>query len=142
MGFESGRDGFGIVRALQSGGSKSMSCTPSASPWSGVASAPRPTASTWIFFDDADRLAARRTGALHDPPIPSEEEEDLREPGRRRETLVKTRLKVENQIASLLIRQGIASFKPRLKNCETKLGELRTFDGISEALLFLLYLTL
>ena len=62
-------------------------------------------------------------------PIPSEEEEDLREPGRRRETLVKTRLKVENQIASLLIRQGIAGFKPRLKNCETKLGELRTFDG-------------
>ena len=62
-------------------------------------------------------------------PIPSEEEEDLREPGRRRETLIRVRLMVENQIASLLIRQGIEGFKPRLKNAGTKLGELRTFDG-------------
>jgi transposase len=62
-------------------------------------------------------------------PVPSEEEEDLREAGRRRETLVHARLRVENQIVSLLIRQGIKGFKPRLKNAETKLGELRTFDG-------------
>jgi len=64
-------------------------------------------------------------------PVPSEEEEDLREDGRRRETLVHARLKVENQIASLLIRHGIEGFKPRLKNAETKLCELRTFDGRS-----------
>ena len=64
-------------------------------------------------------------------PVPSEEEEDLREAGRRRETLVHARLKVENQIASLLIRHGIEGFKPRLKNAETKLCELRTFDGRS-----------
>ena len=64
-------------------------------------------------------------------PVPSEEEEDLREPGRRRETLVHARLKVENQIASLLIRHGIDGFKPRLKNAETKLCELRTFDSRS-----------
>ena len=34
---------------------------------------------------------------------------------------------MENQIASLLIRHGIEGFKPRLKNAETKLCELRTF---------------
>jgi hypothetical protein len=69
----------------------------------------------------------RRTMA----PVPSEEEEDLREAGRRRETLVHARLKVENQIAGLLIRHGIEGFKLRLKNAETKLCELRTFDGRS-----------
>jgi len=62
-------------------------------------------------------------------PIPSEEEEDLRESGRRRETLVQARIKVENQIASLLIRYGTDGFKPRLKKAETELDELRTFDG-------------
>jgi hypothetical protein len=63
-------------------------------------------------------------------PVPSEEEEDLGEAGRRRETLVHAWLKVENQIASLLIRDRIEGFKSRLKNAETKLCELRTFDGL------------
>ena len=62
-------------------------------------------------------------------PIPTEEEEDMREPGRRREAIVAARLKVENQIGALLIRYGVESFKPRLKNAEQKLAELKTIDG-------------
>ena len=62
-------------------------------------------------------------------PIPTEMEEDMREPGREREALVTTRLKTENQIGSQLIRFGIADFRPRLKKAAQKLEELRTFDG-------------
>jgi transposase len=52
----------------------------------------------------------------------------MREPGRHRETLIAARLKVENQIGSLLIRFGIADFRPRLKKAVQKLTELQTFD--------------
>ena len=49
VGFESGRDGFWIARALQQRGLEVYvmhAATPPASPWSGAASAPRLTAST------------------------------------------------------------------------------------------------
>jgi len=130
VGFESGRDGFWIARALQQRGLE-VYVMHAAS----IAVERRGKRAKTDRLD-VDLLLTTLIGWLRGEPgrcamapIPSEEEEDLREPGRRRETLVKTRLKVENQIASLLIRQGIAGFKPRLKNCETKLGELRTFDG-------------
>lgn len=129
VGFESGRDGFWIARALQQRGIE-VYVMHAAS----IAVERGKRAKTDRL--DVDLLLTTLIGWLRGEPgrctmapIPSEEEEDLREPGRRRETLVKARLKVENQIASLLIRQGIAGFKPRLKNAETKLSELRTFDG-------------
>src|SRR5271166_5986380 len=62
-------------------------------------------------------------------PIPSEAEEDMREPGRQREALTAARLKVENQMRSLLARFGIANFRPRLKKAAELLTGLRTFDG-------------
>jgi transposase len=62
-------------------------------------------------------------------PIPTETEEDMREPGREREALVTARLKTENQIGCHLFRFGIADFRPRLKKATQKLEELRTFDG-------------
>ena len=39
----------GLPAPCNSAGSKSTSCTPPASPWSGAANAPKLTASTWIF---------------------------------------------------------------------------------------------
>jgi transposase len=60
--------------------------------------------------------------------IPSEAEEDMREPGRRREALASARLRVENQIGSLLMRFGIADFRPRLRKALEKLADLRTVD--------------
>jgi transposase len=62
-------------------------------------------------------------------PIPSEAEEDMREPGREREALVSIRLKVENLIGSQLIRFGIEDFRPRLKKATQKLEDLRTLDN-------------
>ena len=130
VGFESGRDGFWIARALQQSGLE-VYVMHAAS----IAVEQRGKRAKTDRLD-VDLLLTTLMGWLRGEPgrctmapVPSEEEEDLREAGRRRETLVNARLKVENQIASLLIRQGIAGFKPRLKNAETKLGELRTFDG-------------
>jgi len=130
VGFESGRDGFWIARALQQCGLE-VYVMHAAS----IAVEQRGKRAKTDRLD-VDLLLTTLMGWLRGEPgrctmapVPSEEEEDLREAGRRRETLVNARLKVENQIASLLIRQGIAGFKPRLKNAETKLGELRTFDG-------------
>ena len=129
VGFESGRDGFWIARALQQRGLEVYVMH--------AASIAVERRGKRVKTDrlDVDLLLTTLMGWLRGEPgrctmapVPSEEEEDLREPGRRRETLVHARLKVENQIASLLIRHGIDGFKPRLKNAETKLCELRTFD--------------
>jgi transposase len=62
-------------------------------------------------------------------PIPTAADEDMREPGRERDALVAVRLKVENQIRSLLSRYGITGFKPRLKKAAQRLEELRMPDG-------------
>ena len=132
VGFESGRDGFWIARALQQRGIE-VYVMHAAS----IAVERRGKRAKTDRLD-VDLLLTTLMGWLRGEPgrctmapIPSEEEEDLREAGRRRETLVHARLKVENQIASLLIRHGIEGFKPRLKNAETRLCELRTFDGRS-----------
>ena len=130
VGFESGRDGFWIARALQQRGLE-VYVMHAAS----IAVERRGKRAKTDRLD-VDLLLTTLIGWLRGEPgrctmapIPSEEEEDLREPGRRRETLIRVRLMVENQIGSLLVRQGIAGFRPRLKNAETKLGEQRTFDG-------------
>jgi transposase len=132
VGFESGRDGFWIARALQQRGLE-VYVMHAAS----IAVERRGKRAKTDRLD-VDLLLTTLMGWLRGEPgrctmapVPSEEEEDLREAGRRRETLVHARLKVENQIASLLIRHGIEGFKPRLKNAETRLCELRTFDGRS-----------
>ena len=61
-------------------------------------------------------------------PVPNEAEV-MRAPGRRREALTGARLKVENQMRSLLVRFGAAGFRPRLKKAAEHLERLRTFDG-------------
>lgn len=130
VGFESGRDGFWIARALRQHGLE-VYVMHAAS----IAVEQRGKRAKTDRLD-VDLLLTTLMGWLRGEPgrctmapVPSEEEEDLREAGRRRDTLVRARLRVENQISSLLIRQGIQGFKPRLKNAEKKFGELRTFDG-------------
>jgi transposase len=130
LGYEAGRDGFWIARALQQVGIEVYVMHPAS-----IAVERRGKRAKTDRLD-VDLLLTTLIGWLRGEPgrctmspIPTEEEEDLREPGRRRETLVQARLKVENQMASLLIRYGIAAFKPRLKGAEKKLDELKTFDG-------------
>jgi transposase len=62
-------------------------------------------------------------------PIPSETAEDMREPGRQREALTAARLKVENQMRSLLARFSVAHLRPRLKKAAEQLEKLREFEG-------------
>ncbi len=130
LGYEAGRDGFWIARALQQRGIEVYVMHPAS-----IAVERRGKRAKTDRLD-VDLLLTTLIGWLRSEPgrctmapIPTEEEEDLREPGRRRETLVQARLKVENQMASLLIRYGIEGFHPRLKSAEKKLAELKTFDG-------------
>ncbi len=130
LGYEAGRDGFWIARALQQLGIEVYVMHP------GSIAVERRGKRAKTDRLDVDLLLTTLIGWLRGEPgrctmspIPTEEEEDLREPGRRRETLVQARLKVENQIASLLIRYGIEALEPRLKSAEKKLDDLKTFDG-------------
>lgn len=130
LSFEAGRDGFWIARALCEAGLEIYVMHP--------ASISKENRGRQAKTDrtDVDLLLTRFLGWLRGEPrhctmavIPTEAEEDMREPGRRREAIGAARLRVENQIGSLLIRFGIADFKPRLKKACQKLEELLTFDG-------------
>ncbi len=130
LGYEAGRDGFWIARALQQLGIEVYVMHP------GSIAVERRGKRAKTDRLDVDLLLTTLIGWLRGEPerctmspIPTEEEEDLREPGRRRETLVQAGLKVENQIVSLLIRYGIEALEPRLKSAEKKLDDLKTFDG-------------
>ena len=130
LGYEAGRDGFWLARALREHGIEVYVIHPASI---AVERRGRRAKTDRI---DVDMLLGTLLGWLRGEPrrctmapIPTEAEEDMREPGREREALVTARLKTENQIGSQLIRFGIADFRPRLKKAAQKLEELRTFDG-------------
>lgn len=130
LGYEAGRDGFWIARALQEQGIE-VYVLHAAS----IAMERRGRRAKTDRID-VDLLLGTLLGWLRGEPrrctmapIPSEADEDMREPGREREVLVAGRLKVENQIESLLARHGVSGFKPRLKKAAQRLEELRTPGG-------------
>jgi transposase len=129
LGYEAGRDGFWIARALQERGIEVYVMHPASI---AVERRGRRVKTDRIDIDLLLRtLLSWLRGeprACTMAPIPNETDEDMREPGREREALVAFRLKIENQIGSLLIRFGIRDFKPRLKKAAEKLEALRTFD--------------
>jgi transposase len=130
VGYEAGRDGFWIARALRRHGIEVYVIHPASL---AVERRGRRAKTDRI---DVDILLGALLGWLRGEPrrctmapIPEEADEDMREPGREREALTGARLKVENQIGSLLIRHGISGFKPRLKTAARQLAELRTPEG-------------
>jgi len=130
VGYEAGRDGFWIARALRQEGIEVYVLHPASI---AVERRGRRAKTDRI---DLDMLLGTLLGWLRGEPrrctmasIPTAAEEDMREPGRERETIIAARLKIENQIGSLLIRYGITGFKPRLKKAMQALEELRTPDG-------------
>lgn len=130
IGYEAGRDGFWIARSLRELGIEVYVLHPASI---AVERRGRRVKTDRI---DTDLLLGTLLGWLRGEPrrctmalIPSEADEDRREPGRERDALVAGRLKVENQIGSLLIRYGISGFKPRLKKAADRLQELRTPGG-------------
>ncbi len=61
--------------------------------------------------------------------IPSFEEEDAKRPSRERETLVKERTRLINDMKADLTRLGIRTFNPKLCKAAKKLETLRTPEG-------------
>jgi transposase len=130
LAYEAGRDGFWIARALARQGIEVHVMHPASVPIERRAKRKK------TDRIDVDLLLTTLLGWLRGEPgrctmapIPTQEEEDMREPGRRRDALVGDRLKVENRIGALLTRYGIVGFKPRLKSAEKKLAGLKTHDG-------------
>jgi transposase len=130
VGYEAGLDGFWIARALTAHGVEVYVMHPAS------ISVERRGRRAKTDRIDVDILLRTLLGWLRGElrhctmaPIPSEAEEDMREPGRQREALTAARLKVENQMRSLLARFGIADFRPRLKKAAEHLARLRAFDG-------------
>ena len=130
VGYEAGRDGFWIARALRQEGIEVYVLHPASI---AVERRGRRAKTDRI---DLDMLLGTLLGWLRGEPrrctmasIPTAADEDMREPGRERETIIAARLRIENQIGSLLIRYGITGFKPRLKKAMQALAELRTPDG-------------
>jgi transposase len=130
VAYEAGRDGFWIARALCQRGIEVHVMHPASIPIERRAKRAK------TDRIDVDLLLTTLLGWLRGEPgrctmapLPTQEEEDMREPGRRRGALVRDRLKVENRIGGLLIRYGVAGFNPRLKSAEKKLCELKAYDG-------------
>lgn len=128
--YEAGRDGFWIARALQDQGIEVYVMH--------AASIPVERKGRRAKTDRIDVMMLLRTllAWLRGEPavcsmvrIPTQAEEDLREPGREREALMSDRIAIENQMGSLLCRHGVAAFKPRLKKAAKQLEQLRDHAG-------------
>ncbi len=130
LGYEAGRDGFWIARAVQEHGIEVYVMHAASI---AVERRGRRAKTDRI---DIDMLLGTLLGWLRGEPrrctmapIPTAADEDMREPGREREAVTAARIKIENQIRSLLDRYGIIGFKPRLKKAAQHLEQLRTPDG-------------
>ena len=127
--YEAGRDGFWIARYLLSQGIEVHVMHAASVP---VARGRRRKTDRL----DLDLLLRSYLAWLRGEPgacsmvrIPSQDEEDRRQPSRELERLVSERVKLENGIKEALCRFGITDFRPRRKNAIDQLAELRCFDG-------------
>jgi transposase len=132
VAYEAGRDGFWIARHLIERGIEVQVMQPASIP---VERKGRRAKTDRI---DLDMLLRTLLAWLRGEPrvcamvrVPSEEEEDLRRPGRERHKLTRERVSIENQIQSLLWLHGIYGFRPRLKKAKEKLEALRMRSGAS-----------
>ena len=132
VAYEAGRDGFWIARHLIERGIEVQVMQPASIP---VERKGRRAKTDRI---DLDMLLRTLLAWLRGEPrvcamvrVPSEEEEDLRRPGRERHKLTRERVSIENQIQSLLWLHGIYGFRARLKKAKEKLEALRMRSGAS-----------
>src|SRR4051812_31929975 len=66
----------------------------------------------------------------HMAAIPTRAEEDAKRPSREREGLVRERTRLVNRMKSCLVRFGVRTFKPTLRNAPDRLATLRTPEGV------------
>jgi transposase len=62
--------------------------------------------------------------------VPTLDEEDVRRPGRERESLVGERTRMINRMKAALARLGIRGFKPELRKPSARIETLRTPENI------------
>ncbi len=127
---ESGRDGFWLVRWLQTQGIEAYVIHAA----SVAVSREHRRAKTDRL--DTEMLKRAFLGWLRGEighcsmvTIPTCEEEDAKRPGRERETLVSERTRLVNAMKSDLVRLGILNFNPRWRKAAEQLEKLNTPEG-------------
>jgi transposase len=131
VAFEAGRDGFWLARWLRARGIEAYVIHPA----SVAVSREHRRAKT----DRLDTGLLKRVflGWLRGEPdhchmvaIPTLAEEDAKRPNREREGLVRERTRLVNRMKSCLVRFGVRTFKPTLRNAPDRLATLRTPEGV------------
>src|SRR5919107_4109967 len=131
VAFEAGRDGFWLARWLRARGIEAYVIHPT----SVAVSREHRRAKT----DRLDTGLLKRVfiGWLRGEPdhchmaaIPTLAEEDAKRPSREREGLVRERTRLVNRMKSCLVRFGVRTFKPTLRNAPDRLATLRTPEGV------------
>ena len=131
VAFEAGRDGFWLARWLRARGIEAYVIHPT----SVAVSREHRRAKT----DRLDTGLLKRVflGWLRGEPdhchmvaIPTLAEEDAKRPNREREGLVRERTRLVNRMKSCLVRFGVRTFKPTLRNAPDRLATLRTPEGV------------
>src|SRR5213592_12662 len=130
VAFEAGRDGFWLARWLRARGIEAYVIHPT----SVAVSREHRRAKT----DRLDTGLLNRVvlGWLRGAPdhchmvaIPTLAEEDAKRPNREREGLVRERTRLVNRMKSCLVRFGVRTFKPTLRNAPDRLATLHTHEG-------------
>ena len=129
VAFEAGRDGFWLARWLRVRDIESYVIHPT----SVAVSREHRRAKT----DRLDTGLLKRIGWLRGEPdhchmaaIPTLAEEDAKRPNREREGLVRERTRLVNRMKSCLVRFGVRTFKPTLRNAPDRLATLHTPEGV------------
>src|SRR3954471_18117966 len=131
LAFEAGRDGFWLARWLRAHGIEAHVIHPT----SVAVSREHRRAKT----DRPDTGLLKRVfiGWLRGEPdhchmaaIPTLAEEDAKRPSREREGLVRERTRLVNRMKGCLVRFGVRTFKPTLRNAPDRLATLRTPEGV------------
>jgi transposase len=131
VAYEAGRDGFWLARWLRARGIEAYVIHPT----SVAVSREHRRAKT----DRLDTGLLKRVflGWLRGEPdhchmaaIPTLAEEDAKRPNREREGLVRERTRLVNRMKGCLVRFGVRTFKPTLRNAPDRLAMLRTPEGV------------
>src|SRR3982751_1938076 len=131
VAFEAGRDGFWLARWLRARAIEAYVIHPT----SVAVSREHRRAKT----DRLDTQMLKRVflGWLRGEPdhchmaaIPTLAEEDAKRPSREREALVRERTRLVNRMKSCLVRFGVRTFKPTLRNAPDRPATLRTPEGV------------
>jgi transposase len=129
VGYEAGRDGFWVQRALEARGIPSVVLDAASIE---VPQRARRRKSDGLDVEGLIRVLmalARGEAAAKVVRPPSPEEEDARRPGRERERLVEERVAHVNRIKGLLATQGVAGYEPMRHDRRARLDGLRTPAG-------------